>query len=140
MTKVLTPVQAHRAAKSIDAATVKADILRVLSQIGPLTVKELELCFPKYSRLRLLSAMQRLRKTNQVHLPLLKIGVKNPPYAFGADPNPRLPGETVEEHEARLYHLSLNPHLKDDWRPAPDLATAWLNNPTTLKEPLHVEH
>jgi len=125
---------------TITPAAVKADILRLLSQIGPLTVKELELCFPRYSRLRLLSAMQRLRKANQVHLPDPKPGIANPPYAMGPHPNPPLPGESVEDHHERLYHESLNPHLQPSWKPAADpLATAWLFNPIKHEEPQHAE-
>lgn len=130
-----------RVKHAIPAAQVQAEVLSLLTQIGPMTVKELELCRPKITRLRLLSAVQKLRRADLIHLkPGQRPGITNPLYVEGPDPHPRRVGETVEAYLERQHFENLNPHLRDSWQPATDPAAAWLRNPTILKEPLHVEH
>jgi hypothetical protein len=123
-----------------DTPTVQAEILRLLHDIGPLTVAELELCLPRCTRAQLVSGMGRLRANDRVFI-LSGKGLRNPLYALGADPERGQADETNEARQERLYRERMNPHLAQDWRPAPDHACAWLFNPTQLEQelPCHVD-
>lgn len=108
--------------------SIKGEILARLAH-GGMSVAELELVMPKYSREQIKNAMGVLRTERRVHIPGQKTGLRNPVYALGAPPD-TYRNMTPEEVEERTYRIRMNPHMRPDWRPrSADMAADWLRNP-----------
>ena len=107
-------------------------ITDLLTQIGPSTVADLELCMPTVGRAKIIDAMGRLRQRDRVHIPGKKT-VRHPVYHLGSDPKvaPKL-AKKQEQAQERRYLESINPHLKKGWKPRPDVATGWMSNTAVL--------
>lgn len=116
--------------------TCRAEILRVLFQ-GDMTVSDMELALPMFSRGQLLSGVSGLRAKNLIHI-IGQRRTRHPRYKLGADPLDGL-YRTPEDRDDRDYRQRTNQHLRPDWRPQADpVAVAWMHNPITIDEESHV--
>ncbi|MBU9437023.1 hypothetical protein KTE91_18145 [Burkholderia multivorans] len=112
----------------MSAPTIRAEVLRVLAANGALRARQIDRLLPQLTSEQIQRACRNLRAENKIHV-VDKAQKRNATFAIGPDPTVTVQSEAaLGRLTEREYHLRVNPHLRDEWRPHPDPAAAWLFN------------